>query len=162
MGQSSPYISIARVNMQIQQTDALSGVLDAAKHEAHSLNQSAVEPEHLLLALVNCHHCRVSSLLREHHIDRDGLRTAIRSVLAYHEDPPAQQDLPLSHRAQRLVNYARTVARQLGDQTVTTQALMASLLEDQGQRLARALRDIGRDPEPLFVSLTKHRDEPER
>jgi ATP-dependent Clp protease ATP-binding subunit ClpA len=147
--------------MQINHTAAVEAVFAAARREAQSLNQPVVEPEHLLLALVNSQHCRVAYLLRRHHVDRDVLRTAIRAVLPYNEDPPTNREPALSPRSQRIVNYSRTVARQLGEQVVTTQSLLLSLLEDQGQRLARALREMDIDPQPLLAELAEKSTEVE-
>jgi ATP-dependent Clp protease ATP-binding subunit ClpC len=140
--------------MQPQLTDSTRKVLDQAQTEARSLNQEFVGTEHMLLAMLGCHNCHVSRVLRQHHVDRDAVRTQLLSVLAYAEDSPnVTGNLPLSPKAQRAINAAVVMSRSLREQKVSTRVLLLALMDEQNTVFLKALRETGVDVESLVRAL---------
>src|SRR5688500_7175829 len=108
-------------NMQPQLTDSTRKVLDQAQTEARNLNQEFVGTEPLRLGVMGCQNCHVARVLRQHHVDRDAVRTQLLSVLGYaEENPSVTGNLPLSPEAQRAVNAAVVMSRSLRDPKVST------------------------------------------
>ena len=140
--------------MQPQLTDSTRKILDQAQTEARSLNQEFVGTEHILLAMLGCHNCHVSRVLRQHHVDRDAVRTQLLSVLAYAEESPnVTGNLPLSPKAQRAINAAVVMSRSLREQKVSTRVLLLALMDEQNTVFLKALRETGVDVESLVRAL---------
>ena len=131
--------------MQPVLTDSARKVLDDAQTEARALNQEFVGTEHMLLAMLSCHGCQVSRVLRQHHVDRDAVRTHLLSILPYSENAPVVTgQLPLSPKVQRSVQNAVVMSRSLREPKVTTRVLMLALLDDPKSIFLQALRDTAR------------------
>ena len=100
-------------------SNAAKAALEAAQHEARSLNQEFVGTEHLLLGIIAGSGTIATRLLRQYHVDRDALRTQIRSTLPFSENPPkVTGPLPLSTKAQRAINSALVMSRSLRESTL--------------------------------------------
>src|SRR4051794_9045176 len=89
-------------------------VLDQAQQEARSLNQEFVGTEHLLLAVLKISGTQAQRILRQHAVDREGMRSQLLAVLPYSENPPVVTgNLPLSPKAQRGLQSALVMSRSL-------------------------------------------------
>lgn len=140
--------------MQPQLTDSARKVLDQAQQEARTLNQEFVGSEHMLLAMLGCHGCHVSRVLRQHHVDRDAVRTQLLSFLPYSENPPVVTGaLPLSPKVQRAVQNAVVMSRSLREPKVSTRVLMLALVDESKSVFLQALRDTGVDVEAMVRAL---------
>ena len=71
--------------MQPVLTDSARKVLEDAQQEARALSQEFVGTEHMLLAMLKCSNCQVSRQLRQHHVDREGVRAQLLSVMGFSE-----------------------------------------------------------------------------
>ena len=143
-------------------SEAARKALEQAQHEARSLNQEFVGTEHLLLALIETHGTVTSRLLRQYHVDKEALRTQIRSTLPFSEQPPLITGaLPLSPKAQRIVQNALVMARSLREPSVSTRLLLLAILEDARGTILQGLKDGGVDCEELLRSLGTKPEEPE-
>lgn len=142
--------------MQPQLTDSARKVLDQSQVEARNLNQEFVGTEHMLLAMLTCHACHVSRVLRQHHVDRDAVRAQLLAVLPYAENPPVVTgQLPLSPKAQRAVQNAVVMSRSLREPKVSTRVLLLSLMEEPKTVFTQALRDTGVDVEAMLRGLAE-------
>ena len=149
--------------MQPQLTDSTRKVLDQAQTEARNLNQEFVGTEHLLLGMLGCHNCHVSRVLRQHHVDRDGVRAQLLSVLGYAEESPnVTGNLPLSPKAQRALNAAVVMSRSLREPKVSTRVLMLALMDEPKTVFLQALRQTGVDVESLVRALGEKPTEDEQ
>jgi ATP-dependent Clp protease ATP-binding subunit ClpC len=135
---------------------------EQAQQEARALNQEFVGTEHLLLALLASSGTQVSRLLRQYHVDKDALRSQIRSILPYSENPPiVHGQLPLSPKAQRVLNSAIVMSRSLREPTVSTRLIMLTLLDDSRASTLRSMKESGVDVEGLLRALSEKPHEPE-
>jgi ATP-dependent Clp protease ATP-binding subunit ClpC len=144
-------------------TDTARKVLDQSQAEARALNQEFVGSEHLLLAILQVPGSQAIRMLRQHHVDKDALRTQLLSVLPYSEESPnITGALPLSPKVQRVVNQSLVMARSLRETKVSTRVLLLALLDEQGSTLIQCIKKVGADVEGLLQGLAEkpHDEEP--
>ena len=139
-------------------TTTLRSALTAAQAAARDHNQDFVGTEHLMLGLlddkgVECEACRS---LRETHAEPKPLRAALDAALPRGEQPPVVHgDLPLSPKAQRVVNGALVKAQSLREPRVSTRLFLLSLLDDVPPAVRTALDACGVDSDALHAKLTE-------
>ena len=135
-------------------TDSARRVLDQAQSEARALNQEFVGTEHLLLAILHVPSTQALRALRAHQVDKDSLRAQLLSVLPYADDPPnVTGNLPLSPKAQRVINQSLVMARSLREPKVSTRVLLLALMDDQGAPFLQSMKAIGADVDRLLQAL---------
>ena len=143
-------------------SNAAKAALEAAQHEARSLNQEFVGTEHLLLGVIAGSGTHGVRLLRQYHVDKDALRTQIRSTLPFSENPPnVTGPLPLSPKAQRAINAALVMSRSLREPQISTRLLLLALLDDSRGSVLQSMQSSGVDVEGLFKALPEKPPEPE-
>ena len=117
--------------------DKLTNQLQSALAEAQSIavgnDHSAIEPAHLLLALLNQQGGSVRPILNRAGFDANGLQEALNSQL----DQLAKVATPtgdanLSQDLGRLMNMADRAAQQKGDQFISSEMVLRAALEDSG------------------------------
>ena len=137
-------------------SETLRGMLAEAQKEARLLNQDFVSTEHLLLGVVRCDTCEAARALRAAEVDVGELRAALMHVLPRgKEDPVVTGDLPLSPKAQRVINNAIVKAQSLREKQVTTRLVVLALLDEQDTALRRAFRETGADMDLLTRKLAE-------
>jgi ATP-dependent Clp protease ATP-binding subunit ClpC len=137
-------------------SETLRGMLAEAQKEARLLNQDFVSTEHLLLGVVRCDTCEAARALRAAEVDVGELRAALMHVLPRgKEDPVVTGDLPLSPKAQRVINNAIVKAQSLREKQVTTRLVVLALLDEQDTALRRAFREAGADMDLLTRKLAE-------
>ena len=117
--------------------DKLTNQLQNALAEAQSIalgnDHSAIEPAHLLLALLNQQGGSVRPILNRAGYDVNGLQEAINlqlDQLAKVSNPTGEANL--SPELGRLMNMADRGAQQKGDQYISSEMLLMAALEDKG------------------------------
>ncbi|HMO24706.1 MAG TPA: Clp protease N-terminal domain-containing protein [Tepidisphaeraceae bacterium] len=145
-----------------QLTDAMKAVLQQAQADARHLNQEFVSIEHLLLALLHTEHTDVMRVLKSLRLDPELLRSEVAEFLPFSETPPSVSgDLPLSPKAQRLINSAVVKSRALREPKVSTRLLMLSIIDEGNSLLNEALRSAGTTTADLQVALGSKPEHPE-
>lgn len=143
-------------------TESMRKVLQQAQVEARHLNQEFVSTEHLLLALLHSEHSDVSRVLRSRHVDTELLRTQISEFLPFSESAPkVSGDLPLSPKAQRLINSAVVKSRALREPKLCTRVFMQTLLDEGNPLLEGAIRAAGTTVNDLREALSERSKHPE-
>ena len=137
-------------------SETLRGMLAEAQKEARALNQDFVSTEHLLLGVVRCDSCEAARALRAAQVDTGELRAALARVLPRgKEEPVVTGDLPLSPKAQRVINNAIVKAESLRESRVTTRLVVLALLDEQETALRHAFREAGADMDQLTRKLAE-------
>jgi ATP-dependent Clp protease ATP-binding subunit ClpC len=148
--------------MQPQLTECVRRVLDQAQAEARALNQEFVGTEHMVLALLKSHGCQVSRVLNMQHVDREAVRSDMLAVMPYSETAPVVTGaLPMSPKAQRVINSAIVLSRSMHEPKVSTRILLLALLEEKSTAFITALRQSGADVDGLIAALSEKPAEPE-
>jgi len=127
------------------QQDRLTTQLQSALGEAQSLavgrDHTAIEPLHLIYALLNQQGGAVRPMLSQAGFDVAGLQTALNTQL---DNLPKIQsptgDVSISQSASRLLNLADKLAQQQGDQFISSETVLLALInssDDTGKLLAK-------------------------
>jgi ATP-dependent Clp protease ATP-binding subunit ClpB len=127
--------------------DKLTNQLQSALADAQSIavgnDHSAIEPVHLLLALLNQQGGSIRPILNRAGFDVTGLQTALNCQL----DKLAKVTTPtgeanLSQDLGRLMNMADRAAQQKGDDFISSEIVLVAALEDKGA-LGKTLKKFG-------------------
>jgi ATP-dependent Clp protease ATP-binding subunit ClpB len=127
--------------------DKLTNQLQSALADAQSIavgnDHSAIEPVHLLLALLNQQGGSVRPILNRAGYDVTGLQAALNTQL----DKLAKVTTPtgeanLSQDLGRLVNMADRAAQQKGDDYISSEIVLVAALEDKGE-IGKTLKKFG-------------------
>jgi ATP-dependent Clp protease ATP-binding subunit ClpC len=110
--------------------DAARLVLRLADLEAQSFHHDSVGTEHLLLALVQLHHCVAARVLAKGNIFHIRLRTVVESRISPGPSDSTCERRPLTPGAQKAIEYALAAAERLGHAEVGTGHLLLGLLEE--------------------------------
>jgi len=143
-------------------SDGARKVLDQAQHEARGLRQEFVGTEHLFLGILQVSGTQAQRILRQHHVDREALRSQLLAVLPYSEaDPVVTGNLPLSPKCQRAVQSALVMSRSLRENTLSTRVLLLALLDEPKTALIQAMRSAGIDVDALLRGLAEKPEDTE-
>ena len=143
-------------------TNTLRQVLVSAQREARELNQEFVGTEHLFLGILRCVECDAESILREQQLEPGQLRPAVLRGLPRGTEPPViTGDLPLSPKAQRVINGAIVKAQALRQERISTRFLLLLLLDDPQTLVREALLAQGGDVNVLRQALVEAPDDEE-
>lgn len=142
--------------------DRLTNQLQMALSDAQSLavghDHNFIEPEHLLLAMVDQQGSSAIPILTQSGANVRNLRSALKEKLngmakvANHTG-----DVHTSNDLVRTLNLADKHAQQHGDKFISTEAVLMALLAQKGS-LAKMLHDVGLDEESLSKVVTAMRD----
>lgn len=142
-------------------TDAFRAALASAQIFARDLNQDFVSTEHLMLGLLGTDGEAVRTL-RAVHAEPEEVRAALLSALTHGEKPPVVTgDLPLSPKAQRIINGAIVKAQAMRESRVSTRFLLLSLLDESTSASHEALKKSGADLDALQPKLAEKPASPE-
>ena len=137
-------------------TNTLKRTLDFAQHEARTHHQEFVGTEHLFLAVIHREDCEAERILRTQHLNPAEMRTAVLRDLPTAEDAPViSGDLPLSPKAQRVINGAIVKAQALREARISTRFLMLSLLDEPHTLVRSAISAGGGDINQLRQALVE-------
>ena len=144
-------------------TATLRQVFQSAQEEARAHNQEFVGTEHLFLGLIRCQECEAEHVLREQELEPSQLRAVVQRGLPRGSEPPViMGDLPLSPKAQRVINGAIVKAQALREAKISTRYLLLSLLDDPETLVREAIDDGGGDVNQLRQALVETPEDEER
>ena len=128
-------------------TDKLTAKFQAALAEAQSLavrlDHQYIEPEHILLALLNQEGGTVRPLLEKTGANANKLRSELMAALDRMPKVEGNAgEVHVSNNTVRLLNVADKLAQQRGDQYISSELFLLAAFEDRGN-LQRILKDAG-------------------
>ncbi|MBQ7220921.1 MAG: ATP-dependent Clp protease ATP-binding subunit [Synergistaceae bacterium] len=119
-------------------------VIQIARNEALNLGHTAVDPEHLLLGVLQEGSGVASQALAELGVDPENLASHVRDLLGGSQDILAKPtDLPMSQRTTHALDLAVSEARKMGDNYVDTEHILLGVLADDGALSARQFKAMG-------------------
>jgi ATP-dependent Clp protease ATP-binding subunit ClpC len=137
-------------------TPTLKQTLDYAQREARAHNQEFVGTDHLFLAVIHCHDCEAERVLRLQHLNPAELRAVVmRDLPKADESPVISGELPLSPKAQRVINGAIVKAQALRESRISTRFLLLSLLDEPNTLVRSAISAEGGDVNQLRQALVE-------
>jgi len=110
-----------------------------ARFEVSQLGSRAIEPEHILLGLLDEDKGLASRILARTGIALDGLRSDVVRRLTGGEEVPESEEIPFSASCKRVLEYAAEEADQLLHIHVGTEHLLLGLLREERTVAAEVL-----------------------
>ncbi len=145
--------------MDIQFTTKSQDALGAAVRIAAANGNPQVEPIHLLDSLLQQGEGIASALLEAVGVDVRTFTAQVRQALS--ELPSAQGSSvsapQLSQASYRVINAAQELAKERGDEYVSTEHLLIALAKDGGPGVSDRLDQVGANPTALMEALEKVR-----
>src|SRR5262245_49138439 len=125
---------------------------------ARTNNNPQVEPEHVLLALVEQREGIVPELLRKASIDPSAIATATRELLKKLPSAYGGSEPTLSPRLRTVTDQAQAEADRLKDEYVSTEHLFIAVADETGRSpAAQMLRQRGVSRDAVLQWLTSGR-----
>ena len=129
-----------------------------AQQLAESLNHPQIEPEHLLVALIEQDGGVVPALLRKQQIDPSALAREARQVVAQQPQVHGGSQASISPRLKLVVDLAQAEAGRLKDEYVSTEHLFLAIASEAGRSPgAKLLQGRGLTPDRILAALTEVR-----
>ncbi len=129
-----------------------------AQQLAESLNHPQIEPEHLLVALIEQEGGVVPSLLRKQQMDPPALAREARQVVGQQPQVHGGSQATISPRFKMVVDLAQAEAGRLKDEYVSTEHLFLAIASEAGRSpAARLLQQRGLTPDRILAALTEVR-----
>ncbi len=127
-----------------------------AQRDAQDRNNSQIEPEHLLLALLEQSEGVVPSILQTAGVRPGDLVSRLRTYLDRLPKVTGDVQVYVSPRLGRVLSYAEREARDMQDEYISTEHLLLALLEDKGEA-GSLLRGRGLSRESVSSALSSVR-----
>src|SRR5687767_5529847 len=130
----------------------------AAQRIAEQSNHAQIEPEHLLLALVEQADGIVPALLRKMSVEPKPVADQLRGELAKQPAAYGGSQPTLSPRLRKVTEAAESEAERLKDEFVSTEHLLIGIASEGGRSVsARTLQQYGITKDRIFEVLTQVR-----
>ncbi|HEV7677292.1 MAG TPA: Clp protease N-terminal domain-containing protein, partial [Candidatus Dormibacteraeota bacterium] len=135
-------------------TERSQEALQAAQQAAESLQHATLEPEHLLLALLEQPEGLVPSLLRRMEVQPDTLGARLRAIL---DSRPKQVggggEAQISPALRQVLMSAFEEMSRLKDEYVSTEHLLLALAGQERGDAARLLKEAGVTRDRIYAAL---------
>ena len=130
----------------------------AAQRVAEQSNHAQIDPEHLLLALVEQADGIVPALLRKMTVEPKPVAEQLRAELAKQPAAYGGSQPTLSPRLRKVTEAAESEAERLKDDFVSTEHLLLGIANEAGRNVsARVLQQYGITKDRIFEVLTQVR-----
>ena len=134
-------------------TERSQEALQAAQTAAASLQHPAVEPEHLLLALLNQDEGLVPALLRRLEVQPETLAARLQSMLESRPKQLGVAEPQIGSGLRAVLMAAFDEMARLKDEYVSTEHLLLAIVRQQQGEAARLLQQGGLTPEKVYSTL---------
>jgi ATP-dependent Clp protease ATP-binding subunit ClpC len=114
-----------------------------ARYEASQLGAQAIEPDHILLAIMKENPGLAHGILTGGAAAAAEIKGSIEAAVRHESSPTSSVDLPLSPSAKGLVRIAADEAEKAGDQRIEPKHLLLGLLLQEDSRACELLRRNG-------------------
>ena len=124
-------------------------VIQLAHHEALKMGHPMVEPEHLLLGLLQEGGGVACQALVELGVVPDQLCAHIREIMGHSQPTSRPIDLPLSPRLRKVLELSMIEARKMGVNYVDTEHILLGILADEGSLTVQQFLTMGITPDAV-------------
>ena len=137
-------------------TDRGKRVIQLAHQEALSMGHTMVEPEHLLLGVLQEGGGVACQALSELGVDPENFAAHIRDLIGRSQDILAKPvDLPLSPRMHRALDLAMAEARKMGVNYVDTEHILLGILADDSGLIVQQFKTMGVTPLSVLKQINE-------
>ena len=137
-------------------TDRGKRVIQLAHQEAINMGHTMVEPEHLLLGLLQEGGGVACQALVELGVEPDHFSAHIRDLIGNSQDILAKPvDLPLSPRMKKALDLAMAEARKMGVNYVDTEHILLGILADDSSLVVQQFKAMGLTPLTILKQVNE-------
>ncbi|MDY6428289.1 MAG: ATP-dependent Clp protease ATP-binding subunit [Synergistales bacterium] len=137
-------------------TDRGKRVIQLAHQEALSMGHTMVEPEHLLLGVLQEGGGVACQALSELGVDPENFAAHIRDLIGRSQEILAKPvDLPLSPRMHRALDLAVAEARKMGVNYVDTEHILLGILADDSGLIVQQFKSMGVTPLSVLKQINE-------
>ena len=137
-------------------TDRGKRVIQLAHQEAINMGHTMVEPEHLLLGLLQEGGGVACQALVELGVEPDHFSAHIRDLIGNSQDILAKPvDLPLSPRMKKALDLAMAAARKMGVNYVATEHILLGILADDSSLVVQQFKAMGLTPLTIMKQVNE-------
>jgi ATP-dependent Clp protease ATP-binding subunit ClpA len=128
-----------------------------ANEAARSFNHAYVGTEHILLGLIEEQLAGVADVLETFEIDANKIRAEIEKIVKRGEEPVILRTLPLTPRANQVIEIAHNETRLLNETCIGPEHLFLGLMNDPSGVACQVLLNLGIEPANLRKEVFKTR-----
>jgi len=137
-------------------TDRGKRVIELAHKEALELGHTMVDPEHLLLGVLQEGGGVACQALSELGVDTENFAAHIRDLIGRGQDVISKPvDLPLSPRMKRALDLAMAEARKMGVNYVDTEHILLGILADDSGLIVQQFKSMGVTPLSVLKQINE-------
>ena len=137
-------------------TERAKRVIQLAHQEATNMGHTMVEPEHLLIGLLNEGGGIACQALEELGVNPENLADHIRELIGKSQDIISKPtDLPMSPRMKRALDLAMVEARKMGVNYVDTEHVLLGILGDDSGLAVQQFRTMGLTPSAVLKQVNE-------
>ena len=137
-------------------TDRGKRVIELAQQEALELGHTMVDPEHLLLGVLQEGGGVACQALTELGVDTENFAAHIRDLIGRSQDVISKPvDLPLSPRMRRALDLAMAEARKMGVNYVDTEHILLGILADDSGLIVQQFKSMGVTPMSVLKQINE-------
>jgi ATP-dependent Clp protease ATP-binding subunit ClpC len=125
-----------------------------ARYEATKIGGSAINTEHLLLALIREGKGLTSDVFSQADVSLEMVRSEIQKRALAREKLPASAQIPFSSEFRHILSTAAEEATHLGHSYIGTEHLLLGILAESQSLAARLLIDRGIQPDAIRERIT--------
>jgi Clp amino terminal domain, pathogenicity island component len=135
-------------------------VVDRAREEARQLGHHTIEPEHILLGLLDEPQSRAAHVLNSLTIEVENVRARTVQACGSTKGLPTPPGLsaPFTPRAMQILQRAPDEATSLGSDQVASEHILLALVREPDGTAARILQEHGADPQTVRYEVIRLAD----
>ncbi len=141
--------------MENKLSPIISEILNFSKEEAQRLHSIAVEPAHLLLAMMREDGCTATAILHQMDVDFPTLKKMVEEQAHGTSD---NHDPLLSDHSSRILKLMMLEARAMKAENADSEHLLLALLRDNSELACQILNDFEVDYDTVKSTLTQKQD----
>lgn len=123
-------------------TQQVSDIVVYGKEEADRLQNSHIEPEHLLLGIIRDGECKAAEILKSFYLDLKAIKNELETQLREKSIPENySQDISFSPEASKILTLSLLEARLMNEKKVDTPHILLAIMRDNQNNASKVLEE---------------------
>ena len=123
-------------------TQQVSDIVVYGKEEANRLQNSHIEPEHLLLGIIRDGECKAAEILKSFYLDLKAIKNELEAQLREKSIPGNySQDISFSPEASKILTLSLLEAKLMNEKKVDTPHILLAIMRDNQNNASKVLEE---------------------
>ncbi len=123
-------------------TQQVSDIVVYGKEEANRLQNSHIEPEHLLLGIIRDGECKAAEILKSFYLDLKAIKNELETQLREKSIPGNySQDISFSPEASKILTLSLLEAKLMNEKKVDTPHILLAIMRDNQNNASKVLEE---------------------